>query len=141
MDYAVEKRITTLDTAEQYGGGQARLRLTQVLGFEDSREVSVEMSSPERIMGRWLRSRGCRGEITLCSKVSTGGSPENIELELDRSLERLGTDYLDVYYMHKPDDSVPIAETMEALTAKIQAGRIRFIGCSNYSASQLREGI
>ena len=141
MDYAVEKGIDSIDTAEQYGGGQARQSRKERLGFEDCREVSTEMSSAERIIGRWLRSRGCRKEITLCSKVSTGGSAKNIVLELERSLDRLATDYLDVYYMHVPNRDVPIDETLDALTSEVRAGRIGVIGCSNYSAAQLQEAL
>ena len=142
MDHAVERGITTFDTAEQYGGGQARERRKQVLGFEDSREVSTEMHSAEAIIGRWLRSRGCRGEITLGTKVSTGGGAENVAAELGSSLERLNTDYVDVYYMHVPNrEGTPISETLEALTKEVEAGRVCAIGCSNYGAGQLREAL
>ncbi len=142
MDHAMERGVTTLDTAEQYGGGQARERRKRVLGFEDSREVSVEMYSSEEIVGRWLRSRGCRGEVTLGTKVSTGGSAENVAAELGRSLDRLRTDYLDMYYMHVPNrGGVPISETLDALSQEAGAGRVRAIGCSNYSAEELREAL
>ena len=142
MDHAVERGITTFDTAEQYGGGQARERRKQVLGFEDSREVSTEMHSAEAIIGRWLRSRGCRGEITLGTKISTGGGAENVAAELGRSLERLNTDYVDLYYMHVPNrDGTPISETLDVLTKEVEGGRVRAIGCSNYSAAQLREAL
>ena len=105
MDHAMERGVTTFDTAEQYGGGQAQARRKRVLGFEDSREVTVEWYSSEAIVGRWLLSRGCRDEVTLGTKVSTGGSAENVAAELGRSLERLGTDYVDMYYMHVPNDA------------------------------------
>lgn len=142
MDHAVERGVTTFDTAEQYGGGQARERRKQVLGFEDSREASTEMHSAEAVIGRWLKSRGCRGEITLGTKVSTGGCAENVAAELERSLERLNTDYVDAYYMHVPNrDGTPISETLEALTKEVEAGRVRAIGCSNYNAVQLREAL
>src|SRR5262245_11761672 len=92
LDYAVEKGITFLDTAEAYGGGQARAYRRSTLGVDDVREVSGEMSSSERILGRWLRARGCRNAVTICTKVSTGGNPDNVRRALGGSLERLGLD-------------------------------------------------
>ena len=141
MDYAVEKGITFFDTAESYGGGQRRQRRKEAFGIDDVREVSNEMSSSERIVGDWMRTRGCRDEITLCTKVSTGGSPENIAQALSASLERLRTDHVDIYKMHSPDTSTPIAETLSALTMEVETGRVDAIGGSNYSAAQLREAL
>ena len=141
LDYAVERGITFFDTAEGYGGGQARLSRQRSLGVDDERETTGEMSSSERIIGSWLRLRGCRDEITLCTKVSTGGSADNIPKALAASLDRLGTDRVEVYKMHSPDLNTPIAETLSALTAEVEAGRVGVIGCSNYSAGQLREAL
>lgn len=141
MDYAVENGITFFDTAEIYGGGQSRLWRRQHLGVDDEREVTGEMSSSERIVGTWMRLRGCRNEITLCTKVMSGGSAENIPGALQKSLERLETDRVDMYKMHAPDANTPISETMAALTAEVDAGHVEVVGCSNYSAVQLREAL
>ena len=141
MDYAVEKGITFFDTAEGYGGGQSQLGRKRSLGVDDQREVTTEMNSSENIIGRWLRQRGCRDEVTLCTKVGTGGSAENIARALAASLERLDTDHVDVYKMHSPDPKAPISETLSAMDAEKQAGRVKAIGCSNYSAAQLREAL
>ena len=141
MDYAVEQGITFFDTAESYGGGQRRKMRKEVFGIDDVREVSDEYYSSERIVGDWMRDRGCRDEITLCTKVSTGGSPENVAKALSGSLERLRTDHVDIYKMHSPDTSTPIAETLSALNAEVDAGRVDVIGGSNYSAEQLREAL
>ena len=136
MDHAMERGMTTFDTAEQYGGGQAQARRKRVLGFEDSREVTLEWNSSEAIVGRWLKSRGCRDEVTLGTKVSTGGSAENVAAELGRSLERLGTDYVDMYYMHVPNDAGPRPSRRPWMRSagRPDAGRVRAIACSNYSA-------
>ena len=64
MDYAVEKGITFFDTAEIYGGGQSRIDRSEYLGFDERREMTLEMHSSEHVIGRWMRLRGCRKEIT-----------------------------------------------------------------------------
>ena len=141
MDYAVEHGITIFDTAAAYGGGHARLERRLDLGVDDRREVSGEMNSSERIIGDWMRMRGCRDQIILCTKTRPPCDAENIHKALEASLQRLGTDYVDVYYMHAPDPNTPIAETLAALTEEVDAGRVRVIGCSNYTAAQLREAL
>jgi aryl-alcohol dehydrogenase-like predicted oxidoreductase len=141
MDYAVEKGITFFDTGDTYGGGQSREGRKVRYGVSDEREVTGEMYSSEKIIGRWMRSRGCRDEITLCTKVDTGGDPENIANALAGSLDRLGVDRVDIYKLHSPDASVPIAETMVAMSEEVDAGRTSVIGCSNQTAEQLRQSL
>ena len=131
MDYAVERGITFFDTAEAYGGG----------GWSPTGVVD-EKKLTEGIIGRWMRQRGCRDEITLCTKISGGrGDPEAIARAVETSLERLGTDHVELYKMHSPDTGTPIAETLHAMAAEVEAGRVEIIGCSNYSASQLKEAL
>ncbi len=141
MDYAVERGITFFDTAEEYGGGQVRRMRRESLGVDDVRETTGELSSSERIIGTWMRMRGCRDEITLCTKVSTGGNSENVARALKGSLERFQTDHVDILKMHYPDTTVPVGETLGALSAEADAGRIGVIGGSNYSANQLKEAL
>ena len=140
MDYAVEHGITFFDSGEVYGGGQSHATRKRLYGSDDVRETTTELSSSEKIIGRWLRARGCRDEITLCTKVGTGNDPENIGKALAASLERLGVDSVDMYKLHSPDDT-PIAETLAAMTEEVAAGRTRAIGCSNFSAEQLAEAL
>jgi len=71
MDHAVERGVTFFDTAEGYGGGQARAYRKTYLEVDDVREKTGEMSSSECIIGRWLRDRGCLDRVTICTKVST----------------------------------------------------------------------
>jgi aryl-alcohol dehydrogenase-like predicted oxidoreductase len=137
LDYAVEKGITWFDTAESYGGGNARVSRRERFDIDDVREVSDEMGSSEAILGRWMGARGCRNSVTICTKVSSGSSPENIGRALTASLERLRIDYVDIYKLHKPDPDVPLDETLSALAEQIAAGRIRVVGCSNLTAEDL----
>lgn len=140
MDYAVEHGITFFDTGDVYGGGQSHQTRNHVYGTVDVRETTLEMNSSEKIIGRWIRARGCRDEITLCTKVGTGNGPENIHDALAGSLERLGVDHVDMYKLHRADDT-PIGETLFALSDEAGAGRTRAIGCSNFSAEQLAEAL
>ena len=82
-----------------------------------------------------------REAITLCTKVSTGASAENVSKALSASLDRLKTDSVEVYKVHSPDPSVPIKETMVALDEEVKAGRVGAVGGSNYSGSQLKEAL
>lgn len=141
LDYAFENGITLIDTAEGYGGGNAKAYRKNVLGIDDSREVSDEMYSSEKIIGRWLRDRGYRDEVVILTKVSSGGSPENIKRAVAASQEHLGTDRIDIYMMHSPDPKVPLQETLHAMTEEVRAGRIRTIGYSNCDAPLLEEAL
>src|ERR1700742_1573631 len=69
LDYALERGILLLDTAEAYGGGQARQYRRNVMKVDDVREASDEMHSSEKILGRWLRATGMRPQIVLQTKT------------------------------------------------------------------------
>src|SRR6185436_6105617 len=68
-----------------------------------------------------------------------GARPDYVRQALEDSLARLGTDHVDLYQLHTPDAEVPIADTLGALDELVKAGKVREIGCSNFSADQLRE--
>ena len=137
MDYAVEQGITLFDTAEAYGGGQARAYRKNQFGVADEREVSGEMHSSEKIIGRWLRSRGARDRVVLLTKVTTDFRPEHVRAALAASLERLQTDVIDLYLYHQFDAKTPLAEAADAAAEGVSLGLVRAAGCSNYPAEQL----
>ncbi len=137
MDAAWERGITLFDTAESYGGGQARQYRRDWLGVDDVREVSGEMHSSERILGRWLKSRGVRSKVTIQTKVAANKSESQVREALESSLHRLQTDYIDLYLFHKYDPNVPLEEGLAALDQGEKSGKIRCSGCSNFSADQL----
>lgn len=141
LDYAVEKGINWLDTAEGYGGGNARTYRRDVLKIDDVRETSDVMGSSEIIIGKWMKARCCREDVVICSKVSSGNRPENIGRALRVSLERLQVDCVDIYELHTSDETVPIDESLAALDAEVSAGRIKTVGCSNFNAAQLQEAL
>ncbi len=119
VDAALDVGVTFFDTAETYGGGGS-----------------------ERFLGEILEGR--RDRVVLATKFGWGsetgdGSASSIRNAIEGSLERLRTDHVDLYYLHKADPSTAIAETLTALDALVRAGKVRAIGCSNCSAEQLTE--
>lgn len=141
MDYAVSHGISLFDTAEAYGGGQAREYRRTQLQVDDTREVSGEYNSSEKIIGRWLRANSMRDEIFLVSKVTTNFSREHVREALLASLERLQTDRLDLYLFHSFDRNTPLDQALEAMDEVKRSGLTRFIGCSNFSGAQTREAL
>jgi aryl-alcohol dehydrogenase (NADP+) len=100
----------------------------------------------ERILGRWMAARGVRDRIVLATKVGKrkglkGLAAETIRAAVDGSLERLGTDRIDLYYAHADDPDTPLEETLGAFDALVRAGKVRHIAASNYSAPRLAEAL
>ena len=141
MDHALANGITLFDTAEAYGGAEAKEYRKNYLGLQDDREVTDEAHSSEKIVGRWLASRKCRDQITLCTKVTTNHSLEHVSQALDASLGRLQTDCVDIYMYHSFDAATPVDDRVAALDQVVRSGKARHAACSNYDAEQLRESL
>lgn len=100
----------------------------------------------ETVIGNWMAARGNRSDVVLATKVG-GGSPKRglsapvIRAGLDESLARLRTDYVDLYYTHYDDPSVPVEEIITALDELVQTGKVREIAASNVSAERLAESL
>jgi aryl-alcohol dehydrogenase-like predicted oxidoreductase len=120
MDAAWESGVTHFDTADAYGGGRS-----------------------ERWMGRWIRSRGVRPQLTtktynpMEAGADHGLAPERIARQLDASLDRLGVDQVDLYLTHEFDPEVPLDESFGAMAEAQAKGLIGAYGVSNFSARQL----
>ena len=98
----------------------------------------------ETIIGDWLAARDNRDQVLIATKVSThpqfkGLHPTNIAKAAEASLVRLGTDHIDLYYAHYDDPEVPLADTIGALSALVDAGKVRYIALSNYTAARVDE--
>ncbi len=100
----------------------------------------------EALLGRWMRQRGNRQRLFLASKVGFGYSEarpglsaRQIERECEKSLRRLGVETIDLYYAHVDDRATPLEETLEAFDRLVRAGKVRFLGASNYLAWRLAE--
>lgn len=137
MDHALEHGLTLFDTAESYGGGNARRNHRGSSGTDQERVVSDEMHSSERIIGRWLRKRKCRDQIVVCTKVGPGNDPQNITRAVRDCCDRLGVETIDLFMLHVWDEAVPIDESLDALTQQVRAGNVRAVGCSNFTGQQL----
>jgi aryl-alcohol dehydrogenase-like predicted oxidoreductase len=120
VDAALEEGITFLDTADIYGGGNS-----------------------ERFLGEVLEGR--RDQVVLATKFGMDdgarGTRDYVRRAIAASLERLRTNYVDLYYYHRPDGTTPIAETIRAIRELVDEGRVRAIGVSNFSATQLSEAV
>jgi len=121
VDAALDVGITFFDTADVYGGTKSEEYLAHALGRR-------------------------REDVVIATKFGSavdeqrrGARPEYVRRAVDDSLLRLGTDRIDLYQLHTPDPQVPIEETLGALDELVNAGKVREIGCSNFSADQLRE--
>jgi aryl-alcohol dehydrogenase-like predicted oxidoreductase len=98
----------------------------------------------EALIGRWLkRDPSKRDKIVIATKVGfmAGLAPDTIAPSCDASLERLGVDTIDLYYQHKDDEKVPLAESLGAFDALREAGKIRAIGISNFTADRVDEAV
>jgi aryl-alcohol dehydrogenase-like predicted oxidoreductase len=138
LDDAFARGINLLDTAEGYGGGQIVAYRKQI-GLEEGLSASAEMHSSEKIIGRWLRRTGLRDQVVIQTKVARNFTPEHVREALDASLDRLGTDRVDIYLMHSYDPHTPLEVAMEAMSHARSSGKARLIGCSNFSIDQLRQ--
>ena len=100
----------------------------------------------ETLLGEWMRARGNRSRIFLATKVgfqypgvTIGLSARQIEEECNKSLRRLGVDTIDLYYAHVDDRSTPMEETLAAFDRLVKAGKVRYIGASNFLAWRLAQ--
>ena len=127
VDAALDAGINFLDTADIYGG----------------------FGNSERFLGEALAGR--RDRVVLATKFGhdmqgangegPGGSPAYVRRAIGASLERLGTEYVDLYYYHRPDGETPIAETVGAMRELVEEGKVRLLGLSNVGAEQVREAV
>jgi aryl-alcohol dehydrogenase-like predicted oxidoreductase len=98
----------------------------------------------ETVIGKWLKSRGVRADMRIGTKTGMFGKagdlePGKVAEELEKSLERLQTDYVDLYYAHRDDPRTPLEEVARGFDALVRQGLVREVGASNYNAERLGE--
>ncbi len=130
LDKYVELGGTCIDTARTY--------CSWIKGGEDSSEL---------IIGRWLKARNNRENMIISTK---GGHPEHdnmsvsrldaksLKADLDRSLECLNTSYVDVYFLHRDDERIPVSKIMPILDGFVKSGKVRFLGASNWTSGRIQ---
>jgi aryl-alcohol dehydrogenase-like predicted oxidoreductase len=120
---ALDAGVTFFDTADRYGDGRS-----------------------EEYLGRALGAR--RADVVMATKFgmpipgvpdSGGAAPAYVRRAVERSLRELGTDHIDLYQLHRPDPHTPLEATLEVLDDLVRAGTVRHVGCSNFTAEQMRE--
>ena len=112
---SVEAGVNFLDTAEGYGNGASERLIGEAIGAD-------------------------RDKVVVASKVATRNlAPDDLRAACERSLANLGTDYIDIYYLHWPSRTVPLAETVRALDELVASGKVRHIAVSNFGAADLAE--
>ena len=123
LDIAFDKGVNYFDTANAYSAGES-----------------------ERILGSWAKTR--RNQVVISTKIryqvgddlmSVGLSGRTVKAEVDRCLKRLETDYVDILYLHQPDDATDIDETLRAVDDLIRSGKVHVLGVSNFAAWQIME--
>jgi aryl-alcohol dehydrogenase-like predicted oxidoreductase len=125
LDAFLAEGFNAIDTADSYGKGAS-----------------------ETIIGNWVKARDNREQVLLFTKVGSDMGQGHRDLsagwimeEVENSLRRLQTDYIDLYQSHWPDPDTPQEETLGAYEKLVQAGKVRVIGCSNYDTGLLREAL
>lgn len=133
LDAFVEAGFNFIDTADMYSywvdggsGGQS-----------------------ETIIGKWMKARGNREQMIIATKAGgpTGAKDEidasrkHLMESVDKSLERLQTDYIDLYYLHYDDEKTPVSETLEAFAEMVKSGKVKHIAVSNISPARLKESL
>ncbi len=134
MDVADGAGVNFFDTADAYP-----------LGGELSQTGSTEV-----IVGNWLKARNARERIVLATKCrgkmgplpnDEGLNRKHIIKACEDSLRRLQTDYIDLYQFHAPDPTTPLEESLRAADDLVRAGKVRYLGCSNFPAWQMMQGL
>ncbi len=100
----------------------------------------------ERIIGEWMTERGNRADVVIATKVgklstARGLAPDTIRRAVRDSMERLQTDYIDVYYAHEDDESVPMIESLQTFDGLVREGAVRHLAASNFTPARLREAL
>lgn len=131
LDFYIENGGNIIDTANVYADW-----------------VPGERGRSEKLIGRWLKSRGERDKYIISTK---GGHPEighmdvsrlsgtELEHDLNESLERLCTDYIDIYWLHRDDENLDVSGIMDTLDGFVKSGKVRYIGMSNWRAERIEK--
>ena len=131
LDYWVQRGGNGIDTARVY-----------------SDWIPGEKHRSERIIGDWLKATGVREQIVLATKAAhplfDGNwrvrlSPSELQEDLEGSLETLGTDYIDLWFLHRDDEKIPVEQIIDTCDTFVRAGRVKALGAANWTAARIRK--
>ena len=131
LDYWVQRGGNGIDTARVY-----------------SDWIPGEKHRSERIVGDWLKATGVREQIVLATKAAhpllennsrVRLSPSELRQDLEGSLKTLGTDYIDVWFLHRDDESIPVEEIIDSCDVFVRDGRVKALGAANWAASRIQK--
>ena len=132
-----------IDTANVYSRRLAPDKDFYGKDFGEYRE-----GTSEKLIGRWLKENKCRHDFVIASKVGfrypgieLGTSPRQIREECEKSLKRLATDYIDLYYLHMDDENTTLFDSLYTLTELKKEGKIRYVGLSNFKTERVIEAV
>lgn len=132
LDAFIDSGLNLVDTADSYS--------TWVPGHSGGES--------EAIIGKWFKRSGKRAKVILATKVASPMGPDKQGLskkyilsEVEESLRRLQTDYIDLYQSHRDDADTPIEETLSAYAELVKQGKVRYLGCSNFTAERIEESL
>ncbi|MFX0593761.1 aldo/keto reductase [Melissospora conviva] len=120
---AVDAGVTFLDTSDVYGAGHNELLLGEALA---GRRDEIFLATKAGLVVTDMQTRA----------IARNGSPEHLRAAIDASLKRLGTDHIDLWYLHRIDDQVPLVESWGAMAEAVQAGKVRYLGLSEVTVAQ-----
>ncbi|MBQ17525.1 MAG: aldo/keto reductase [Planctomycetaceae bacterium] len=138
--------VTTLDVTETDGLSTLDAALDAGINFFDTAYCYGYQGESERLLGRAFAGR--RDEVVIATKGGIhwenrrqhkDARPETLRRQCEESLQRLGTDHIDLYFLHAPDPAVPVAESAGGLRDLLDAGKVRSVGVSNFSVAQMEE--
>jgi aryl-alcohol dehydrogenase-like predicted oxidoreductase len=118
LDRAMDCGINLLDTAAVYGNGAS-----------------------ETVLGQWLKTRRLHDQVIVATKVSGRLTSEAVRHSVQGSLRRLGIERIDLLQAHDWDSQTPVEETLEAFDVVVREGKVRYVGCSNWDAGQIRHSL
>jgi aryl-alcohol dehydrogenase-like predicted oxidoreductase len=118
LDRAMDCGINLLDTAAVYGNGAS-----------------------ETVLGQWLKERRLHDQVVVATKVSGRLTNEAVRDSVECSLQRLGIEQIDLLQAHDWDSQTPVEETLEAFDGLVHEGKVRYVGCSNWDAGQIRRSL
>lgn len=132
LDAFIDSGLNLVDTADSYS--------TWVPGHHGGES--------ETVVGNWFKKSGKRDKVILATKVGSPMPPDKKGLsknyilsEVEESLKRLRTDYIDLYQSHRDDPNTPVEETLGAYAELVKQGKVRYIGCSNFTAERIEESL